>query len=240
MSEWYHHAVNVLGYTQFELILFFIGFASWVWAYFLILKGAYKYKINEMPLMVGPGNWAWEFIWGFLSEPELGRPFILGVRMWFFFDLFINISILKYGYKQLPLPLLKKRFRYTYIIALVFWFFTVYTFGKVNDDNPLGVTSALMINVIMSGLYIYQLVFNPNLRGKGLSFKVAVLKCIGTGVITLASILKWPEAYFLINLGVISFVIDIIYLVLFKKYQPAKEEKEWKQDQEELQFSVEA
>lgn len=239
MSNWYHHAVNVLGYTQFELVLFFTGFVSWFAAYILILKGVRKFKINEMPLMVGPGNWVWEFIWGFMFEPELGKPFIYGVRLWFFLDVFINVTILVFGYKQLPLPVLKKRFRYTYIIALIFWFFTVWTFGKVGDDNPLGVTSALMINVIMSGLYLYQLVFNANLRGKGLSFKVAILKCIGTGVITLGSIFKWPDALFLINLGVISFVIDIIYIVLFKQYKPIKEEESWEASQEELQYSVE-
>ncbi|WP_281613426.1 hypothetical protein [Flammeovirga sp. SubArs3] len=238
--DWYFNAIDNLGYSHLVLNLFLAGYLSWVTAYVFIIKGIYKNKINEMPLLVGPANLVWEFIWGYIFTPELGDVFILGIKVWFILDLIINVTMLKYGYKQFPLDSLRKNFRWTYLVSLVSWFFIVYSFGKVNDDNPLGITSALMINVVMSGLYIHQMLFNLNLRGKGFSFVVAVLKCIGTSIIVLAAFFQWPDAYFLLTLGIISFALDIAYIILFKNIQTNSDQEQLWENQEESLYSVEA
>ncbi len=91
--------------------------------------------------------------------------------------------------------------------------------GKAGDDNQLGVVSALLINVAMSILYIMQLIEYPERRGKGMSLNAAIFKMVGTGSITIASMLHWTDG-FLNTLGILSFILDVVYVYLFVTYQP--------------------
>ncbi len=79
--------------------------------------------------------------------------------------------------------------------------------GENGDDNRLGVVSALAINVVMSSLYIDQLLKFPQYRNKGFSYNVAVLKMVGTGVISISSTMHWEDNSFLITLGLLSFIL---------------------------------
>jgi len=219
---WWRSYVIPAHYTTIEMLLFLTGFWLWAWAYYIIIKNIFKYKIVEMPVGVGPGNFAWEIIWSFFFVGDLGKPFQWGCRLWFFMDIFINYFTLKYGQKQVQSPFFKKYFYFLYFFFFASWIAVVYTMGAAGDDNQLGVVSALLINVVMSGLYIQQLVDNPEYRGKGFSYAVGWLKMFGTGAITVASIRYWPDNTFLITLGTLSFILDAMYIYLFKNYQPEK------------------
>ena len=223
----YRECVEGLGYDLFEMLLLGLGFISWVTAYYFIIKGVRKNQTCEMPMLVAAGNIAWEFYWSFIGDPDLGEPFQWGCRIWFCMDLFINYSVFKYGRKLVTLPILKKYWFQTWAFAWVLWFEIVYFMDREGNDNPLGVVSAIIINVVMSGLYIYQLLNYPELRGKGFSIHAAWLKMIGTGSISVASFFLWSHNEWLLSMCVATFVLDIVYISLYYNYKPEIIETEY-------------
>ena len=225
--EWWNTYVQQNGYNFFEMFLFMSGFALWVVAYIHIIKNTYKYGFNEMPMLVATGNWAWEFIWSFLFKGDLGNPFMWGCRMWFFLDIVINYTSYRYGKNKVPSPAPSNLHKPLYIFSYIAWFAIVYAMGREGDDNQLGVLSALVINVAMSALYVYQLFAAPERRGKGISYHVAWYKMVGTGVISLAGAIHWFGNRYLIALGVISFILDAWYIYLFKTFKPLNQSESY-------------
>jgi hypothetical protein len=45
---------------------------------------------------------------------------------------------------------------------------------------------------------------------------------IGTGTITIASVYLWPQNGFLLSMGIASLFLDLLYIYMFKKYNPAE------------------
>jgi hypothetical protein len=210
---------NLQMYHLPELLMFVTGFILWAIGYYIILKNVRKYKFCQMPMIVAAGNIAWEFTWSFLFVGNLGPFFTWGCRLWFTMDLFINYSSIKYGLKDVSNPWLRKHYAFWYVFSLAGWFCIVYFMGLDHDDNELGVVSALLINVVMSALFIYQLLNYPQLRGKGMSGAVGICKMFGTGFISAGSFFIWYQNQFLITLGILSFIMDGIYVYLFYNYK---------------------
>lgn len=231
MNYWERLIETLLGHTNFneyngfDLLLLGSGFIFWAFAYFHIIRNGFKYKFNEMPMIVAAGNIAWEFSWSFIFHGDLGRLFLWGCMIWFFMDLFINYQVLSYNRQRESNVWVKKNYYLIYVFYLITWFFMVFYMAEDGDDNQLGVVSALVINVVMSSLYIYQILKLPQLRNKGMDAKVAWWKMIGTGTITIASFFLWPKNGFLLSMGVASLLLDILYIYLFKNYQPIEEKK---------------
>lgn len=204
-------------YGVVEILLLLAGFWTWVLAYCFIIRNTMKYKVLEMPVGVVPGNLAWELIWSFCYITDLGKPFQWGCRIWLLLDLVVNFYMLQYSKRQLKQPFYINNFHALYLFCLIAWLSVVYTMGEHVDAKCMGVGSALLINVVMSGLYVQQLLLNPQYRGKGFSYTVAWLKMLGTAFITAASWLLHQHT-FLLTLGVLSFALDILYIHLFKNY----------------------
>lgn len=213
---------NLRKYHPPELILFLAGFILWIFAYYYIIKDIRKYKFCEMPMLVASGNIAWEFIWSFLFFGDLGPFFSWGARIWFTMDIFINYSCLKYGLKDVSTPVLRRQYRFWYVFSLIGWFCIVYFMGWIDrDSHRLGIQAALLINVVMSSLYIYQVINYPGFRGKGFNRKVAWFKMFGTGSIVVGSILVWwdKQNQLFMTLGILSFLLDAVYVYLFIFYK---------------------
>jgi hypothetical protein len=226
MDYWERLIETLLGHTNFneyngfDLILLGSGFIFWGMAYYHIIRNGFKYKFNEMPMIVAAGNIAWEFSWSFIFHGDLGRLFLWGCMIWFFMDLFINYQVLAYNRQRVANIWVKKNYYFIYLFYLIVWFLIVFYMAEDGDDNQLGVVSALLINVVMSSLYIYQLLSLPQFRNIGMDNKVAWWKMIGTGTITIASFFLWPKNGFLLSMGIASLLLDILYIYLFKVYQP--------------------
>jgi hypothetical protein len=217
--DWLVH-VAAMGYTLNLLLLLACGFIGWIIAYYHILMGAKRFKIIEMPMIVAAANLSWEFTWSFLYIGDLGHPFQWGCRVWFVLDLFINYYVFVYGRKLSDKPVIGNNWFRIWAFSLIVWLAVVYFMAKDNVDNPLGVVSALLINVVMSGLYIYQLLNYPEYRGKGFSIKAAWAKMFGTGFISIASLFLWPENEWLLTMCLTTVILDIAYISLFYKYKP--------------------
>ena len=88
-------------------------------------------------------------------------------------------------------------------------------------DNSLGIQSALVLNVLMSALYIYQMVENPKFVGRDYTVRIAILKMVGTGIITVASYMIWPQNYYIASMGIICIILDSLYVYMFRYFKPA-------------------
>ena len=218
--EWIYNSINWQVYTPLEIVLLGLGFISWFAAYYYIIQDARTFKYCEMPMLVATGNIAWEFSYTFLLPNNLSVLFTIGAGLWFARDIFINAYVWRYWKNDVTNPWIGRTYHWWYIFSLISWFGIVYLMRTCGFDNDLGVVSALIINVAMSALYIYQLVSFPEFRGKGMSYKAAWLKMFGTGIISVASVFIWPTNHYLQVLCLVTWLLDMFYIYLFKNYQP--------------------
>jgi signal transduction histidine kinase len=169
-----------------------------------------------MPAPAGASNLAWEFVWGFMITTNLGLVFVWGLRIWFFLDLFIFYTILRYGKKQMSTPLFKNKFIWWEVAATLLWVPAFYLFFQEGYDTAMGATSAYMITVIMAFLYV---MFYAS-SGKNqvyYSARAAWCKGIGNTLMSIFVFLHYPEMKFLQLLCVVVFLLNAGYIVLISR-----------------------
>lgn len=206
--------LNFEKYSGLELGLFFSGALLWIIGYIYIIKSIRQKQFVEMPATILAGNFAWEFLWAFVFHQDMGFAIELGYKLWFILDLYIVFSFYKYGFKQVN-ESVKPYYKTFFTLGLITWWITLYFFIKQGYDNPIGANSAYILNILISSLYVFLFL---RMEDKSVfSFTVAWTKGLGTGLISVMCILKWPENYWLISMGIICFIIDVFYFYLFLK-----------------------
>ena len=122
--------------------------------------------------------------------------------------------MLKYGYKQINIPLIQKYFVVIAFGLLLMWVPLNYYFVMQGFDTSIGANSGYILNVIISLLYPILLLRNDV---KNFSQTVAWCKFIGTGCISVSMFLIYPENYFVQILAVSCFVLDLCYAIVLKR-----------------------
>jgi hypothetical protein len=213
---------NIYGFNLLELAMMGTGFLLWTIAYYHIILDGRKNPVNEMPMMAAAGNIAWEFLWAFVfRKTPIGVLFNVGCLCWFSMDLFINYQVLTKNRKQEQNQWIKKNWVLIYIFSFIGYLITLFFMAEDGADNALGIQSALLLNVLMSALYIYQMVENPQFEGRDYTERIAYLKMLGTGVIIVASYMIWPKNYYIAAMGLTCIIMDFVYLTMFWKYRLA-------------------
>jgi hypothetical protein len=205
--------INTKEYSTSALLWNGVGCMFWIVTYVALVIEIFRRKYVEMPFFIAAGNLAWEFVWSFLYHPDTGKLYSLSYQGAFLLDVFIFISMLKYGHKQIEIPEVKKHFKLISIGLLIMWLLLNYFYVKQGYDTPIGANSGYILNLIISLLYPLLL-----LRGdpKNFSLTVAWCKFIGTGCITVSMFIIYPDNYFVQVLGVSCFVLDLIYSIALK------------------------
>lgn len=208
--------INTRDYSVSALIWNGIGCLFWVVTYAALVMEIIKRKYVEMPFFIAAGNIAWEFIWSAFYHPDTGKLYSLSYQGAFLMDVFIFISVLRFGYKQVDIPVIQKNFKLIAICLLLMWIPLNYFFVKQGFDTAIGANSGYILNIIISLLYpILLLRSDP----RNFSRIVAWSKFLGTGFITVSMFIIYPENYFVQILGVYCFILDLSYaIVLNKKY----------------------
>lgn len=212
--------INLASYPLHEVLFLAVGFIGWAIAYHDVLKNIHRYKIVEIPIIVAALDIGWEFGYAFLLDNDFGPLFTWGCVLWFFMDLHINYHALKYSRKLVTNPWIKKYFAIIYVFVLVHGFFITYYMRTENEDDGLGLISAYFINILISSLYIYQLFCFPHYRNKGFSYRVAWAKFIGTAAISVVCFMHLPDNQYLHSMCTAVFIMDVLYIYLFKDYRP--------------------
>lgn len=218
--HWLEANMNLKDYPPIQLLFFGLGFVFWALTYKEVLQGIRKYKIVEIPMIVAALDITWEFNWAFLLKNNLSFLFSIGCAVWFFMDCFINYNTLRYGRKLVTNPWISKYYFWIWLFLIIGSGFIVNTMSVLHEDNRLGVISAYQINLLISSLYLYQLLTFPHLRGRGFSYKVAWNKFLGTGFISVASLLHYHHNGYIMTMAAMVTVMDITYLILYKNYKP--------------------
>jgi hypothetical protein len=207
--------INTTDYTPLELALFALGCLGWVVVYLIVAKNIIRHHFVEIPWAAVAANVAWEFVWSFVYETNMGRLFGLGYEIWFFLDVFIVYGVYRYGTNQLSNPKSLPFLRPALVFGIVAWTVLLYFLRKEGYDTITGAISGYILNVMMSALYIVHFL------GRGdkepFSYVAAWSKFFGTGLISVFCFLYWPDKWFLLSMCVIAAVLDVAYIVLFTR-----------------------
>ena len=211
--DW-NYWINTKDYSSAALIWNGVGCLFWVITYAALVMEIRKRKFVEMPFFIAAGNITWELVWSFFYHPNTGKLYALSYQGAFLLDVFIFISILKYGEKQIEIPLIKKYFKWIAVSLFLLWLPLNYYYVYQGYDTPIGANSGYILNLMISLLYPLLL-----LRGdpKNFSPTVAWSKWIGTGCITVSMFIIYPENYFVQVLGTACFVLDLTYSIVLRK-----------------------
>jgi hypothetical protein len=208
--------INFCDYSMTEIVLVLVGTILWNIAYFIIIRDGLRNKYIEMPYLAGASNIAWEFAWGFLLETDMGKLFVWGLRIWFLMDVFIFYLLLKYGDKQINNDLVKKSFKAIFISVCLYWIPIFYFMSADGYDTSMGATSAYLITVEMGALYIFTFLARP--KGSHFSYLNAWLMFVGNALMSIFVFIHYPQQHFLQMLCVAVFILDLIYVLLLRKY----------------------
>lgn len=207
-------------YSVPQLILFGIGAVLWLVCYIAILRDVIKLKYIEMPAAVLCGNFAWEFLWGFIHHNNMGKALELGYMAWFFLDAFIVYNFFKYGYKQIP-KAFSKQYKILFGGGILCWGIVMNFFAIQGFDNPIGANSAYVLNILISLLYVLEIL---RIEDKSVLNKTAAwTKWWGTAFISIMCAWRWPDNYFVISMSIICFVLDTYYFILFRRFKRQQE-----------------
>ena len=156
-------------------------------------------------------NLAWEWIYGVRGLVVGPSPQAVINIIWGVADLVIVYTFLRYGRSELP----------RFVTAWMFAIWGVVLFGVsfavqgmfLAHFEPFDAArySAFLQNALMSGLFVAMFVARGGMRGQ--SRTIAVAKWVGTLAPTIlyGVILDAP---FILGLGIICSVFDLIYIVL--------------------------
>jgi len=213
---------NVSDHTVTELIVISVGMLLWLIAYSVIAYRSFKNKYVEMPYMAGAANLAWEFVWGFCLNDSLSIYYLWGVRVWFGIDLFIFYNLIRFGNKQIQNPTWTKYFKPLLFISFFAWVAMFYTYVKSLEAVGSSVStadtrSAYVITVIMAVIYMRNYILSP--VKSYFSYSVAWMITIANALIAAFVILEKSGDYFAVCLAIMASILNIPYVVLYKKPQ---------------------
>ncbi|MBU6342422.1 MAG: hypothetical protein KGS48_13080 [Bacteroidetes bacterium] len=211
--------INTTDYSPLVLILAALGAIGWIIAYFITIHNIRKHQYVEMPVFCACGNIAWEFLWGFIfyDRINMGLLYIWSYRVWFLIDIFIFISVMRYGYKQLDLPLLRRNAKVIFVGLTLACAAIITAFIKSELDNPMGSQTSYILNFLISATYIFNwLRFR---KTQTYSNSVAWTKMLGTLMYSIFFFIRFPEVYAVTALSSAVFVLDVIYIWMIYNYK---------------------
>ena len=200
-------------YTRAEVAWYVGGFLAWTPAYVMVIWVGFKQRRLEIPIIAATGNIAWEFVWGWFFRVDMGYGLQNIYRGAFLIDALILYFVFKYGRDQTSAPLARRWHPAIVVALLAGWgWLVVAMHHTANVDLPLGSTSAYLVNLAESGIYLW---FGMTVLAPGsMSRVVGWSKGLGTGMVTVFVFLHYPDHAFVKTLAVLVGIIDAAYVGL--------------------------
>jgi len=203
-----------------ELFLTLLSGVCWSIVYIELIRKGFKDKTYGMPLFALGLNFAWELIYS-VDELVLGAASIQGWvnLVWAVLDAVIVYTYFKYGRKYFP-EKGKSHFVSFSILAFVSCFIMQFAFYFHFKGGVLaGEYSAFVQNAAMSILFLTMLFNRGNTQGQ--TVLMAVAKWIGTLAPTILMGILQKFNIYIVLMGVVCSVFDIIYIVVLSKWKKA-------------------
>ena len=199
----------------------------WLYVYVKSIYVSYKQKATCIPTFAVCLNVTWELLASTIFEDLTPIPlWLILERLWLVFDVVILAQLFLYGRGQARVPQIKDYFSLVVCAGLVVGVLGHYTFELFCGSEPIMLPDALVINLVMSLLFVQMYFQRTDM--KGLSLSVAWCKMLGTQSNTICMIWfvpafypnsgTWPFMWFLaITIG----IVDCIYIYLVTTGQKA-------------------
>jgi hypothetical protein len=202
------------------LVLNLLTALGWVVAYILIIRRGFLEKTYGVPMLALVGNIVWEFLFGFFIRPPgsdlLNLWTIINV-VWFGIDVVIFWQMLKFGVNE-KWP--SARFFYGSIIIAVIFALGAELAITYQLGDWEGQYASFIDNLMMSVLFINML-YNRGVKGQ--SLYIAVSKLIGTLAISIAYLMRFPNAPLQWYLSGAILFFDLLYVgLLYARLREAK------------------
>ena len=181
---------------------------SWTIVYLLVIYRSFKDKQCGMPSVAMAFNLSWEFLYSFMFYDAQSNLQLWINRVWFVFDVLIFVAFLLYGAKQWNK--LYQKFFFPYAVSIVLAAFSLLYFLQLDFGDSAITYSAFTMNVLMSWMFITMFLKQQDLKGQ--AFGIAVFKMLGTAAATIILFQRYSQ--FLQMMGVLCFILDMIYLIL--------------------------
>jgi hypothetical protein len=202
-----------------DLVLTVVSGGAWTIVYISAIWIGFRHRTYAMPLAALALNLAWESIYALPDLRSADRSQGVIDVIWALMDIIIVLTFLRFGRAEFPQFVTRRLLALWTVLVLasayaVQWLFIV-EFGLDEASRY----SAFLQNLLMSGLFVAMFVARRGARGQ--TRTIAVAKCVGTAAATV--LYGAIEAStFILGLGVMCFVFDIVYigLVIWGKRRP--------------------
>ncbi len=228
-----------------------VGDLLWAFAYIVAIVIGFRRQTFGVPILAVCLNITWEFVYTTIHPP--GSAVTLGLHLvWLFIDLVILYQIFRYGRLCETTRPFGRHYSLAIVAVLGLCVAGHLTWHAAQNamaifPDTLGVTSAFIINLVMSVLFVSMAMRHPD--HPGLSLTVGWAKLVGTALISLGNAimfftsttqtfevqvrkqdtLEWVDAGtigahnfdpgFMFFLFFSIFVFDVIYVVLLRRRQ---------------------
>lgn len=206
--------LDTTGYSTAELFWYVGGFLAWTPAYVAIIVIAVRQRRLEIPVLAATGNITWEALWSFAYGGDLDmgwglQAVYIGA---FLLDVGILVAVFRFGRHQVSPPLVRQWFPVLVVGLLGLWLAIHAGIKGSGRDVAVGSASAYLVNLAESGIYLW---FGLTvLDSRRMSVTVAWSKFVGTAMVSVFVLLRYPGDDLLLALAFVVGLLDLTYLVL--------------------------
>lgn len=167
-----------------------LGDFLWAVAYVLIIRQCFRQRSYGLPLAAIAMNFTWELQYSLLQPPRCdnGSVDVVKVAMilaWVVLDAVIVWQLFRYGRAEQSIQEVRRHFPAVVLTSLILAALGNLAFARFHP-NASAPFSGLIINFVMSLLFIFLLFGRPKLRG--ISWGAALFRVAGNSVIFFANI----------------------------------------------------
>lgn len=224
-GDFAHHLLD----NGFWMNLTVLGDLCWAIAYILIIRQCFRQRTYGLPLVAIVMNFTWELQYSLVQPPRCdnGSLDVVKVAMilaWAVLDAFIVWQLFRYGRAEQTFAEIQRYYPLVLVGALLLAAAGNFAFAEFYPDAAAPL-SGLMINFVMSLLFIFLLFARPDLHGIG--WGASWFRVSGNSVIFLANIFLLEESPaslrgFVLFLFCGTAIFDIIFMVLLHKQRAAQ------------------
>ena len=216
-GDFAHHLLD----NGFWMDLTVLGDLCWAIAYILIIRQCFKQRTYGLPLVAIAMNFTWEIQYSLVQPPRCDNGSVDVVKAamilaWAVLDAFIVWQLFRYGRSQQTIEEIRRYFPFVVVGALLLAMAGNLTFARFHPDESAPL-SGLIINFVMSLLFIFLLFSRPALQGIG--WGASWFRVAGNSIIFFANIFLLEENRpsmrgFVMFLFAGTALFDIIFMLL--------------------------
>ena len=205
----------------FLLNLTVLGDLCWAIAYILIIRQCFKQLTYGLPLVAIVMNFTWELQYSLVQPPRCddGTVDVVKAAMilaWAALDAVIVWQLFRYGRAQQTIDEIQRYFPFVVVGSLLLAAAGNFAFAQFHPDEAAPL-SGLIINFVMSLLFIFLLFARPGLQGVG--WGASLFRVAGNSVIFFANIFLLQENRpsmrgFVMFLFAGTAIFDLIFMTL--------------------------